>query len=285
MSQSILVTGSNGFIGRHLVEDFQERGYQIFALNRSDGDTRSSETWDEYPKADCVVHLAGLTFVPDSWTHPELFIESNAMSTALAFEYCRKHDAKLIFLSSYMYSTNSALSVKESDDLNPVNPYALSKFLGENICRYYSEFFGIQVAILRPFNVYGIGQMEKFLIPSIIRQARAGDKIKVMDSKPSRDYIYVGDLLEAVHRVVNTTTRFDVFNVGTGKSYSVEELIRVLGVVVGRNLEVVSANTERPCEINFTQADISHATEVLGWTPRWTLVDGLSAIWNRPSNS
>ena len=285
MSQSILVTGSNGFIGRHLVEDFKKRGSRVFALNRLDGDTCRSETWGKYPKADCVVHLAGQTFVPDSWTHPELFIESNALSTAHALEYCRVHAAKLIFLSSYMYSTKSALSVKESDELNPVNPYALSKFLGENICRYYSEFFGTQVAILRPFNVYGIGQTEKFLIPSIIRQARAGDEIKVMDSKPSRDYIYIDDLLEAIHRVVNTAIDFDVLNVGTGKSYSVGELINVLGLVVGRNLKVVSANTERQSEINFTQADITHATEVLGWKPRWTLVEGLSAIWNSKSNS
>ena len=285
MSQSILVTGSNGFIGRHLSEDLRKRGYEVFSMVRSTGDARISETWSKYPKADCVVHLAGLTFVPDSWTHPGLFIESNALSTTHALEYCRKHAAKLIFLSSYMYSTKSALSVKESDDLNPVNPYALSKFLGENICRYYSEFFGTQVAILRPFNVYGIGQTEKFLVPSIIRQARAGDEIKVMDSKPSRDYIYIDDLLEAIHRVVNTAIDFDVFNVGTGNSYSVEELINVLGMVVGRNLKTVSANTERPSEINFTQADITHAADVLGWKPRWALVEGLSEIWNSKSNS
>ena len=103
--------------------------------------------------------------------------------------------------------------------------------------------------------------------------------------KPSRDYIYIDDLLEAIHRVVNTAINFDVLNVGTGKSYSVGELINVLGLVVGRNLKIVSANTERQSEINFTQADITHATEVLGWKPRWALVEGLSAIWNSKSNS
>lgn len=284
MSQSILVTGSNGFIGRHLAEYFEERGFHVFALNRSDGDTRCSETWGKYPKADCVVHLAGLTFVPDSWIHPGLFIESNTLSTTHALEYCRKQDAKLIFLSSYMYSTNSTTSVKESDILSPANPYALSKFLGENICRYYSEFFDTRVAILRPFNVYGTGQAEKFLIPSIIRQARIDDEIRVMDIKPSRDYIYIDDLLEAINRSVNSITGFDVFNIGTGKSYSVESLINVLGSVVGRKLKIVSANTERPSEINFTQADITHASEVLDWKPQWSLFDGLSAIWNSRSN-
>ena len=280
MAKTLIVTGSDGFIGRHLVENFRKHGHKVFALNRSDGDTRSSKTWDGYPQAECVVHLAGLTFVPDSWTHPELFIESNTLSTTYALEYCKKNGAKLIFPSSYMYSTDSASSVKETDALSPANPYALTKFLGEKLCRYYSEFYGTQVIILRPFNVYGIGQSEKFLIPSIVRQARFGDEIRVMDRKPSRDYLYIDDLLEAIHRSVDLITSFDVFNIGTGKSFSVEALIDTLGLVVGRDLKVISANSERPSEVNFTQADINHAIDVLKWEPQWSLFDGLSKIWN-----
>lgn len=280
MKLSILVTGSNGFIGRHLVKSLRFRHHQVFAMARVDGDTSNAETWINYPKADCVVHLAGLTFVPDSWTNPEQFIESNTLSTTHALEYCRKNDAKLIFLSSYMYSTNSTTSVKEADETSPANPYALTKFLGENLCRYYSDFFGTQVVVLRPFNVYGIGQATKFLIPSIVQQARVGDEIRVMDHKPSRDYLYIDDLLEAIHRSIILTTNFDIFNIGTGKSFSVESLIKILETVVGRNLRIISANSERPSEINFTRADITHAIDVLKWKPKWALIDGLSAIWN-----
>lgn len=280
MAKTLLVTGSDGFIGRHLVGNFRKCGHKVFSLNRSDGDTRSSKTWDGYPQAECVVHLAGLTFVPDSWSDPKLFIESNTLSTTYALEYCKKNDAKLIFPSSYMYSTDSTSSVKETDELSPSNPYALTKFLGEKLCRYYSEFYGTRVIILRPFNVYGIGQSEKFLIPSIVRQARFGDEIRVMDRKPSRDYLYIDDLLEAIHRSVDLISNFDIFNIGTGKSFSVEALIHTLGSVVGRDLKVISANSERPSEVNFTQADISHAIEVLRWEPQWSLFDGLSKIWN-----
>lgn len=281
MNRSILVTGSNGFIGRELVTNFKARGYQVFAMTRADGDTCQSKTWKKYPKADCVVHLAGLTFVPDSWKQPEIFIESNSSSTTYSLEYCQENSAKLIFLSTYMYSTKTGRSVSENDELSPANPYALSKYLGENLCKYYSGFFGTRVAILRPFNVYGFGQAEKFLIPTIIRQARVGDDITVMDSKPSRDYIYIDDLLEAIHRVVNSILDFDVFNLGTGNSYSVEEVVNVLATVAGRKLRIISADHERQSEINFTQADITHAIDVLGWKPKFSLFDGLTAIWNR----
>lgn len=281
LNTSILVTGSAGFIGQHLVESLIKRGYKVFAKGRSDGDVRKIETWKKYPKADCVVHLAGLTFVPDSWINPELFISSNSVSTNNSLEYCRTNDAKLVFPSTYMYSTNSFESAKESEALKPVNPYALSKFLGESLCRYYAEFFGVRVAILRPFNVYGVGQSDRFLVPSVIRQARLGDEIRVQDSKPSRDYLYIDDLIEAIRLVVETEISFDIFNLGTGKSYSVEALINVLEQVVGRGLRIVSAKTERQSEINFTRADISHATELLRWNPQWSLLDGLSEIWNK----
>jgi nucleoside-diphosphate-sugar epimerase len=104
LDTSILVTGSDGFIGRHLVESFIKRGYKVFAKCRSDGDVRNIETWKKYPKADCVVHLAGLTFVPDSWINPELFISSNSGSTNNSLEYCRTNDAKLVFPSIHMRS-------------------------------------------------------------------------------------------------------------------------------------------------------------------------------------
>jgi nucleoside-diphosphate-sugar epimerase len=101
-----------------------------------------------------------------------------------------------------------------------------------------------------------------------------------MDRKPSRDYLYIADLLEAIHRSVDLITSFDIFNIGTGKSFSVEALINTLGSVVGRDLKVISANSERPSEVNFTQADINHAIDVLRWEPQWSLFDGLSKIWN-----
>jgi len=178
-----------------------------------------------------------------------------------------------------MYSQQRGAAATESGALVPKNPYALSKFLGETLCNFYSEHFGVATVIIRPFNIYGVNQNPKFLVPTILEQALVGDEIHVQDVRPSRDYVYITDFIDAIKKVIESEVKYDVFNIGSGISYSVEELIETLGKVVGRKLKIVSAMTKRPEEIDFTQADNSHAKAVLGWQPSCSLFDGLSDIW------
>jgi nucleoside-diphosphate-sugar epimerase len=178
-----------------------------------------------------------------------------------------------------MYSQQRGAAATESGALVPKNPYALSKFLGETLCNFYSEHFGVATVIIRPFNIYGVNQNPKFLVPTILEQALVGDEIHVQDVRPSRDYVYITDFIDAIKKVIESEVKYDVFNIGSGISYSVEELIETLGKVVGRKLKIVSAMTKRPEEIDFTQADNSHAKVVLGWQPSSSLFDGLSDIW------
>ena len=280
MVNSILVTGANGFLGRHVVRDLLRRGFKVEAKSRADGDVCDVETWKKFPATDCVIHLAGSTFVPDSWDDPSKFLQNNTLGTSLALDFCRNHKAKFVFFSTYMYSREAVMPVSEKSKLKPLNPYSLSKFFGENLCKFYSEHFGVSAVIFRPFNVYGLGQSEKFLIPSIIRQARLSDVIEVQDTKPSRDYVYVEDLLAALNCAITTDIELEVVNIGTGRAYSVLELIETLGIVSNRKYEIRSAMIERQSEIMHTQADNSRAREILNWEPEWSLQSGLEVLWN-----
>ena len=279
MTTSVLITGSDGFLGRHLVKHLRRQNMEVIPMNRSNGDTCKSATWHNYQSANYVVHLAGATFVPHSWSSPARFIENNLISTVHALDYCKEKNAKLIFLSTYMYKTNDVKAVCENDKLSPANPYALSKYYGENICEFYFKNFGVASVLLRPFNVYGIGQSSQFLIPSLIKQARLSDEITVQNLKPSRDYLYVDDLSEAVSKVIQAKIDFDIFNVGTGVSYSVIEVINTLSKVIGRKLRCHSIGVERIGEIDYTRAENSHAKKELNWEPKWSLYDGLSTLW------
>ena len=283
MVNSVLVTGANGFLGRHVVRDLLRRGFKVEAKSRADGDVCDVETWKKFPATDCVIHLAGSTFVPDSWDDPSKFLQNNTLGTSLALDFCRNHKAKFVFFSTYMYSREAVMPVSEDSKLRPSNPYSLSKFFGENLCKFYSEHFGVSAVIFRPFNVYGLGQSEKFLIPSIIRQARLSDVIEVQDTKPSRDYVYVEDLLAALNCAITTDIEFEVVNIGTGRSYSVLELIETLGIVSNRKYQIRSAMIERQSEIMHTQADNSRAREILNWEPQWSLKSGLKVLWNNDS--
>ena len=278
--KSVLVTGSDGFLGRHISRDLSRHGFNVLAKRRIDGDVTKRDTWDEFPASDYLVHLAGLTFVPASWENPTEFIQSNSVSTSHALNFCRRNNAKMIFLSTYLYSSKLRTPIKETDEIDPANPYALSKLLGEQLCSFYAKQFGVEVIVLRPFNVFGSGQNSRFLIPSIISQALKGDEISVLDIRPARDYIFIEDLLDAVHRSITSDLHFGIINVGTGIASTVEQLIISLADVIGRKLRISSSNQERFGEINSTQADISQAKLLLQWQPKWSLSQGLREVWN-----
>lgn len=274
----ILVTGSSGFIGKNLLPRLDCHQYIVSSVSRLDGDISDAHTWNNFPSSEVLIHLAGLTFVPDSWKDPSRFIKTNLDGVICALDYCRKHGSRLIYLSSYLYGNPEFLPIPESATLIANNPYALSKKMAEEACKFYTEFYGVKITILRPFNVYGPGQSEQFLIPSIIAQVSAGNPILVKDLNPRRDYIYIDDLVDAIINTINRQLEFEVFNIGTGISYSVAELINKIQKISGTNLNVVCNGERRIGEIVDTQANILQALKILDWKPKYTLEAGLKKI-------
>lgn len=271
----VIVTGGAGFIGKHLVHMLRNYGHQVYSVDSQTGDIVEPATWRGFPVAGVVVHLAGRSFVPDSWSQSSEYMRINLLGTLQALEYCRANNASLVFLSSYMYGESALLPISESAEVAARNPYALSKMLAEKTCQFYAENFGVKVTIFRPFNVYGAGQSASFLIPSIFEQARKSDVIRVLDLAPKRDYIYVKDVVEAISAAINLNVSGGVFNLGSGNSHSVAELITEIQGVLGTTLPVVSENKRRPGEIMDSVADITAARHALGWAPRFSLHEGL----------
>uniref|UniRef100_UPI0040473D8B NAD-dependent epimerase/dehydratase family protein n=1 Tax=Algoriphagus sp. TaxID=1872435 RepID=UPI0040473D8B len=274
----IIVTGANGFVGKYLVSNLISSGYQVFEVTRVLGEITEPSTWSSLPQADVVIHLAAKSFVPDSWSDISGFISCNLLGTIEALNYCKSRNAKLVYVSSYLYGNPQKLPISETDELSVNNPYALTKKLAEDSCEFYAKSFGIPVTILRPFNVYGTGQSDQFLIPSLIYQVSKKNKIFVKDLEPKRDYLYIDDLITAISKAVMYEGNFDVFNVGSGISYSVKELIDVIQSCAGTNLPVFSESSRRKNEIMDTVADICHAKESLNWHPEWTLEEGIKRM-------
>lgn len=271
----VLVTGASGFIGTHLIQKLRANQHDVTEVNRIAGDIADDATWAHLSHAEVVIHLAGRAYVPDSWNDPAGFLKTNLHGTVCALEYCRRHNARLVFLSSYMYGKPEKLPIPESASLQANNPYALSKKLAEETCRFYADYFGVKIIVLRPFNIYGPGQAKHFLIPSIVDQVTEGNEIHVKDLEPKRDYVYVEDVADAITMAVGLDKKFDILNIGTGVSYSVAEVIDFIQEIKGTNLVVQSGSERRPAEIMDTQADITKASDIMGWSPKWTLRAGL----------
>jgi GDP-4-dehydro-6-deoxy-D-mannose reductase len=274
----VVVTGSNGFIGRSLVPSLNILGFEVFDISRIDGDITDISVWNSIPTADVVVHLAGKSYIPDSWTNVSKFIDVNLSGTIKALEYCVEHDAQMIFASTYVYGIPKELPIKESHPVDPNNPYALSKYLCENSCRFYSKYMGVQTTVLRFFNVYGSKQRQDFLIPNIVSQVNTSEYIILNDLNPRRDYLFINDAVNAVIKAILTKLSFDIFNIGSGISHSVNQVVDIVQKEMGTSLEVKKKDNKRKYEINDIVADIYHAKHILDWEPQYNFVDGISEM-------
>lgn len=278
MSRKVLVTGAPGFIGRALCAALKGRGYQLTELSRRDGDIADPGTLAHINPVEHVFHLAGRTFVPDSWEDPLGFHRTNALGTGNVLEYCRRNAARLTFVSAYLYGLPDRYPVWEQCVPRPNNPYALSKYLGEQLCEFYAAYHGVHVTVLRPFNLFGPGQKNHFLIPHIVDQVKSGGTIHVKDLEPRRDYLYIDDLVDALARTLGGPSGYNVLNIGSGSSLSVRELIAVIQSVAGTDLPVVSTGEVRRNEIDDVYADIAKARGLLGWEPAVTFRQGVERM-------
>lgn len=276
-----LVTGAGGFIGQTLCSSLRAKGQIVLALTRADGDIASVDTWNMLPPARVVYHLAGKSFVPDSWTHGPDFVRTNVAATENALAYCREHGARLVLASAYVYGIPHRLPIRESDTLVPNNPYALTKRLAEQLCEFAAHYQGVTATALRIFNVFGPGQRPEFLIAKIIHQLKYGREIRLFDLMPRRDYIYLSDVVDAFIKAAEVGEGFHTLNVGSGRSLSVAEIVDKIQTVAGTHLPVVSDSVERCHEIDDVVADISMAQQVLGWRPQWSFEAGIEQILKR----
>jgi nucleoside-diphosphate-sugar epimerase len=275
MSGSILVTGASGFLGKHLVNALRHQGEQVIPYSQADGNIAH----DQIAAKDVrhVYHLAARTYVPDSWTGPRDFYEVNVLGTINVLEFCRNSGASVTLVSSYVYGRPERLPISEDHPLRAFNPYAHSKLMAEDAARFYQASFGIPVTIVRPFNLYGPMQSERFLIPMLIRQALSPDldAISVADHRPRRDYIFVDDVVDMLTGLPERTERSGTYNAGSGVSYSVQEVAERIAQLAGTGKPVISRDESRPDEVLDTVADISRARTELHWVPKVGLEEGL----------
>lgn len=275
----IAVSGSDGFVGKNVCTILKEAGHTIFPIDITCGlDLCDTSIIEQVPCVDCFVHLANLVYVPASYEDPARFYRVNYLTTLNALEICRKWNAKLVYISSYIYGPPQYLPVDESHPVCPFNPYAQTKVICEKLCEGYQRDFKVRISIIRPFNIYGVGQRGKLLIPEIFDQLKENKKqIQLKAASPRRDYINVIDVARAIKLCAETECPIGPYNVCSGESVSVRELTEIINRNLKQKVEFSFSSSDRPNEVDETRGAY-YNLKALGWEPSISFEDGIKAI-------
>lgn len=271
----VVAFDNSGFVGNRICQLLDRTDVEIVKLHNNI-DLSEENVIDRIPKADHFIHMANLVHVPTSYQDPYSFYRVNYMTTLNALEYCRKNQAHLIYASSYIYGAPDYLPVDEKHPIKPFNPYAQTKAICEKLCEGYSRDFGVEVTILRIFNVYGEGQGGNLLIPELMAQIKEGEKIIHLKSgEPRRDFVYVDDVANAFVTCLDMKNSYSVYNICSGVSYSIKELTEIIKKHLNYKLDFVFSDSDRKNEVDETVGSYEKIKNELGWVPQVVLEEGL----------
>lgn len=301
----VLVTGAGGFIGSHLVESLVAQGAQVRAFVRYNsrgslgllhqlpapvgsqvemvfGDLRDLVAVEQAMRGvSHVFHLGALIAIPYSYLHPVEVVETNILGTLNVLQAARSTGVERLVhtSSSEVYGTALKVPIGEDHPLQGQSPYSASKIGADKLAESYFRAYGLPVVTLRPFNTYGPRQSTRAVIPAIITQALTGDVVRIGNLEARRDLTYVSDTVLGFLRVAETEgVAGETFNLGTGQEVSIAELAREIFALMGKapTLEVEPARL-RPeeSEVHRLLSDNRHAREMLDWSPRVSLREGL----------
>ena len=227
---------------------------------------------------DIVIHLAAKTGIEESKKFPRDYYNVNTNGTLNLLEFCKlKKVPKFIYLSSYVYGKPEYLPIDEKHPVNPHSPYNMSKYLGELICKTYSENEDLNVVVLRPFCLFGPNQNDDFFIGKIFKKIQEEKNIPVVNGSNKRDYLFVDDLVEAILKCMSYDCKFEVFNVGTGTSHSFFDIKNCLELLLQKTINFKEKNIS-PNDLVEIVADISKIKQEMDWKAHFDLKTGLRQI-------
>jgi UDP-glucuronate 4-epimerase len=318
-NKTILVTGGAGFIGSHLVERLIEKEYLVICLdnfndyydpllkeNNISGVIENSNfklirgdildlslledifsgTQNSTPNK--VVHLAAMAGVRSSISNPEAYVDVDVKGTVNLLETAKKYNVEqFIFASSSsVYGLNEKTPFREDDPVSlQISPYATAKRAAEIFCETYNNIYGINTTVLRFFTVYGERQRPDMAIRKFTKLIIEDKPISMFgDGSSQRDYTYISDCIDCIVSAIDFPKVFEIINIGSGRTISLKELIRVLEKVTRKKIGVKQFNMQ-PGDVPITYADISKARKLFGYSPRVTIEEGIKRFFEWYKNT
>ena len=289
----VLVTGSRGFVGTHLVRELKDNGCSVVCadinvdentvfLNLKDKESIYRVLLDEKP--DVVVNLAGQANVGASWKQPQLTVELNTIGFLNILDAVRRFSPtmKVIGIGSsdeYGILREKGVDVTEDIGLNPMTPYAISKQCQEQFANLYFRSFDMNINMIRMFNLGGPKQSKGFMISDFasgIAEIEANKKncLSVGNLDSARDFVHVKDACRAIRLIVEKGRPGEVYNVCSGKAFTAKEILERLVKMAKCEIRIVQDPARfRPIDTPIICGNHNKLTEQTGWSPKFTLDD------------
>ena len=298
-----MVTGGAGFIGRHLVAKLLDDGHEITIFDNFSSSYKNDITYllesgvslvtgdildydlllKSISSHDFVIHLAAQTSVSESIANPKTTVDIIVNGTVNVLKSCVKTNVKnLIFSSSAaIYGNSLDTLISENSQLSPLSSYGASKLVAEYNLHVFSKFFGLNCISLRLFNVYGNGQSTNTgVIRKFLKNISEEAPLEIFgDGTQTRDFVHISDVIQAFYCAIRNieAKHGNVYNIGSGKATSINELASLLLSSKGKDLQLI----HKPAlegEIKDSKADISLAENDIGYSPQMSLSDGLASL-------
>lgn len=291
-----LVTGSLGFVGKYLRSELEENGYEVIGLDiRAGGNTLCVDLLDaqavraavQSVAPDIIIHLAGQADVGASWRIPQKTFEINVLCAVNLMEAVRQTNPAIRMVlvgSSDQYGSlgENGAFVSETQLTDPQTPYAVSKKAQEDIAKVYAKAYGLNVCMTRSFNHGGAGQREGFMIPDfaagIVRVEKGqAECLRVGNLDSRRDFTHVKDVVRAYRLLAEKGHPGEIYNVGSGRTYSAREILESLCQRATCAVSVEQdPNKMRPSDTPVICCNHEKLTAHTGWEPQYTMQDILS---------
>ena len=287
----VIVTGGAGFIGSHLVDRLIKEGYVVDVIDNESATTHekfyynAAATYHKidisdyvgirplFEDVDYVFHLAAESRIQPTIENPLLCFNTNVYGTASVLQCAREAGCEKVIYSSTssIYGLRNKSPLEENMPEDCLNPYSVSKFAGEKICKLYTELFGLKTVTFRYFNVYGPREPAKGqyapVVGLFLRQKEANQPLTIVgDGQQRRDFTHVDDVVEANIRAMKYSGKELLFNVGTNHNHSVIDLAKMIS-------DVVKFIPERPAEAKETLANMTKMNIHFNWKPQKRIED------------
>jgi UDP-glucose 4-epimerase len=291
---TVLITGTYGFLGRHTALLFKERGYRVIGMGHGHWDFEHPgdfgiDQWIETDidfyslakikeKIDCIVHCAGGSSVGYSVQYPLRDFHRTVTSSINILEYIRLHQLQVKFVypsSAAVYGKKDNKPIREDDDLCPVSPYGFHKRIVEELCASYAASFGLSTAIVRFFSVYGPGLKKQLLWDACNKFSHPAQEVVFSGTgDETRDWIHVKDAAELLFCMAGSSGGYEIVNGGVGETRTIRQILTCMAAMFEGTLQVTFNQEYREGDPKHYWADISEAKK-RGWQPVIGIEDGL----------